>query len=329
MTSAKPTVSVVVPNYNYASFLDERLESILGQTMRDHEIIFLDDASTDESVAIAKERFGRRIQLIEVNPVSSGSPFVQWNRGVQLAKGEFVWIAEADDLCTPDFLECLLEAVSRAPTIGLAYCRTVPIDSTGAIIDADAYYRYVSDLDGSRWMRDFTAHGRTEVMNYMGRKNTIVNVSGVLFRREAYVGAGYAPENLSMCGDWLTYCRILHNWDVAYVSAALDFHRQHPSKQTQKSVLNLTYFSEFLHVQAYVAQAFSLSGRDRRAAFRRFLGEWDRLTVSNYGRIGLAGTLKLARLAAQACPAPTRYPEIAAHLVINASRSLTGKCRTS
>jgi glycosyltransferase involved in cell wall biosynthesis len=326
VSGAPPAVSVVVPNYNYARFLTERFESILSQSCTDYEIVFLDDASTDESVPLVRERFGDRLARFEVSAANSGNPFVQWNKGVRLSRGEYVWIAEADDRCTPDFLERLLQAITRADRIGLAYCMTTPIDVVGAPLDGASYQRYVADLHPTRWLQDFTANGPDEVRRFLARKNTITNVSGVLFRREAYLRAGGAPEDLRMCGDWLTYCRILRESDLAYVSAPLNFHRQHPTKHTQNSVLDLTYFREFLQVQAYLGEAFSLDRAARRGAFRRFLGEWDRLTLSNYGRLGLPSTMALARMAARAYPGARQSTEIGLHLLLNSAKSLVGKC---
>jgi glycosyltransferase involved in cell wall biosynthesis len=324
VTGAIPAVSVVIPNYNYARFLTERFDSILNQSCTDYEIVFLDDASTDESVPLVRSRYGDRLARFEVSDANSGNPFVQWNKGVRLSRGEYVWIAEADDLCTPDFLERMLQAITRSSGIGLAYCMTTPIDAAGAPLDRDSYQRYVSDLHPTRWLRDFTADGPTEVRCFLARKNTITNVSGVLFRREAYLRAGGAPEDLRMCGDWLTYCRVLRESDLAYVSAPLNFHRQHPTKHTQNSVLDLTYFREFLQVQAYLVEAFDLGRADRRAAFRRFLGEWDRLTLSNYGRLGLPSTVELARMARRAYPGAREAAEIGLHLLLNGAKSLAG-----
>ena len=320
-----PKISIIVPNYNYARYLEERFRSILAQTRRDYEIIFLDDASTDNSVELVREKFGSDVARIEVNTKNSGNPFVQWNRGVRMSRGEYVWIAEADDLCAPDFLERTVRVMNDNPSIGLVYCNTTPIDSAGQVIDNGYYHWYVSDLDRTRWLQDFTAPGLIEVRHYLARKNTITNVSGVLFRRDAFIRAGYAPENMRMCGDWMTYCRVLHEADVAYISAPLNFHRQHTTKHTQNSVLDLTYFREFLQVQGYVADAFNLGNEEKKAAFRRFLGEWDRLTISNYGRIGLAETLTLARMTVQSYPSLASYVEIAAHFLLNSTKSLAGK----
>ncbi len=320
-----PTVSIIIPNYNYEKFLDVRINSILNQSYHDYEIIFLDDASTDNSIELVKRHFGKYIHRIETGTANSGNPFVQWNKGVRLAKGEFVWIAEADDSCTPDFLEKMVNIMTSHSSLGLAYCNTIPIDTNGAIIDDGFFNRYVSDLDSTRWLQDFSADGLSEVKDFLARKNTITNVSGVLFRRDAFVRAGYAPENMRMCGDWLTYCRVLHESDVAYVATPMNFHRQHPMKHTQNSVLNLAYFREYLQVQQYVAEAFNQSIQDKRAAFRRFLGEWDRLTVSNYGRIDLPGTGDLARMTAATYLGIGNQFEIAGHLLKNSFRSLAAK----
>lgn len=322
---SKPLISIIVPNYNYRDYLAERFRSILEQGRDDCEIIFLDDASPDDSVEFVRSNYSHCIDHFEVNTTNTGSPFVQWNRGVRLARGEFVWIAEADDVCAPGFLDKMVAALRTSPRIGLAYCTTVPIDTQGAVLDAGFHHWYVSDLDPDRWNHSFTANGREEVEGYLGRKNTITNVSGVVFRREAYVQAGYAPEHMRMCGDWLAYCRILANWDVAFVNEPLNFHRQHPSKQTHKSVLNLTYFEEFAAVQDYVATHFNLSREQRDEAFRRFVGEWDRHTVSHLGRIGLRGTLALAGVCAHHFGTPRQRLLTAGHLVKNAMKTIGAK----
>lgn len=291
-----PLISIIVPNFNYAFFLERRMDSILAQTISNREIIFLDDASSDNSVELMQKKYKNVITKFDINSVNSGSPFVQWNKGVRLSSGKYIWIAEADDTCSPIFLERAISALESAPSAGLVYCHTLPIDVNDQILDENFFFSYVSDLDTTRWMDDFENSGIDEVRNYLSRKNTITNVSGVVFRREAYARAGYAPENMRICGDWMFYCRLLRHFDVAYLSEPLNFHRQHPAKQTSNSVLNLTYFREFLEVQEYLLKDFPLSSEQRALAFRRFLGEWDRLVYSNYGRIPVAGNLEIAKM---------------------------------
>src|SRR5579864_2284139 len=106
-----PTVSVVVPNYNHARFLPERIESILRQTYQDFELILLDDRSTDDSRAILSQYGGDPRVTIEFNDVNSGSTFKQWNKGVRLARGRYIWIAESDDYADDRLLERLVAAL--------------------------------------------------------------------------------------------------------------------------------------------------------------------------------------------------------------------------
>ena len=94
-----PVVSVIIPNYNYALYLKKRIESILNQTYTDYELILLDDASTDNSVEILeKYKDNPHVSHILVNEKNSGSPFQQWAKGISLARGKWIWIAEADDV---------------------------------------------------------------------------------------------------------------------------------------------------------------------------------------------------------------------------------------
>src|SRR5687768_4023193 len=106
-------VSVIIPNYNHGSYLKQRINSILNQTFQDFEIILLDDCSTDNSVEIIEEyRSHTKITSINYNPINSGSTFLQWKKGIDLAQGEWVWIAESDDWCELDFLEVLIQELT-------------------------------------------------------------------------------------------------------------------------------------------------------------------------------------------------------------------------
>ena len=104
-----PKVSVIVPNYNYEKYIKMRLNSIFNQTIKPYEIIFLDDNSKDNSLEIAKgllEESGFDYKII-TNKTNNGC-YNQWLKGIKEAKGDIVWIAEADDLCKDNFLEKLI-----------------------------------------------------------------------------------------------------------------------------------------------------------------------------------------------------------------------------
>lgn len=118
----QPKVSVIIPNYNHALYLDERIQSVLNQSYDNFEIIILDDMSKDNSrEVIEKYRECPKISHILYNETNSGSTFRQWKKGITLAKGEFIWIAESDDYCEPSLLEALVKQIQAHPTCTLAY----------------------------------------------------------------------------------------------------------------------------------------------------------------------------------------------------------------
>src|SRR6266567_649594 len=129
-----PKVSVIVPSYNHCRYLSERIDSILGQTFGDFEVIVLDDASTDGSPAVLADYYAKPRVRIVVNARNSGSAFPQWNRGIGMAKGDYIWIAESDDSADPRFLETLVPILDDDPTLGLVYCQSRLIDVGGAAI---------------------------------------------------------------------------------------------------------------------------------------------------------------------------------------------------
>ena len=97
-------VSVIIPNYRHALYLKERIDSVLEQTYRDFEVIILDDCSPDDSREIIETyRTREKIAHIVYNERNSGSTFMQWQKGFDLAQGEYIWIAESDDFADPGF----------------------------------------------------------------------------------------------------------------------------------------------------------------------------------------------------------------------------------
>jgi glycosyltransferase involved in cell wall biosynthesis len=252
-SSPHPKVSIIVPNYNHARFLRQRVDSVLGQGYRDFELILLDDCSTDDSRAILSSYGGDPRVRIEFNEANSGSTFKQWNKGVRLARGEYVWIAESDDYATPQLLEMLVSRLDAEPRAALCNCRSWRVSSDGEILGTlDSYLR---DLDANRWTADFWADGREECEKYLVRRNTVLSASAVLFRRAIYHRVGGADENLVFCGDWKLWASMaLAGEGIAYVGKLLNYYRSHEMSVTAQSQRIGTDAIEHVHVIRWILQ---------------------------------------------------------------------------
>lgn len=220
-----PNVSVIIPNYNHAPFLRRRIESVLQQSYQDFEVIFLDDASEDNSAEVFAPFAGDPRIRAFFNDTNTGIPGKQWNRGVRAARGEYIWIAESDDYADPAFLERLVPQLEAHPTAGLVYCQSRIVNENGEVIGS--YDHHAAELGSKRWQEDFFNVGEDECNNYLLYKNTIPNASAVLFRKRVYEEAGYADEWVRYCGDWLLWIKMLMISDLVFVAAPLNYHRRH------------------------------------------------------------------------------------------------------
>jgi len=262
-------VSVVIPNYNYSKYLKRRIQSILNQTYPIWEIIFLDDASTDNSIDIARPILeGVAIQtLIDVNEFNSGNTFVQWQKGISLSTGDYIWIAEADDFAKPEFLENVLRSF-KDPEVVLSYCDSIQVNSEDKVISKN-YQKYYSHLSKTKWNNDYLNPGIDEITSSLAIKNTIPNVSAVVFNKKAlrnvFNGHSESIVNLKIAGDWLTYILILKNGKIAYNHLSLNYHNRHSESRTL-STFDASQLIEILTVQKYTHDNFNLNNEIAYAA---------------------------------------------------------------
>jgi len=248
-----PTVSVIIPNYNHAPFLRQRIETVLGQKYQDFEVILLDDCSTDDSCAIISEYANDPRIRTEFNQKNSGSTFKQWNKGVRLARGEYVWIAESDDYADERLLGELVSLLDSNPKTVFAYCRSGCVSEDGQIggfLDG-----YVSDLDAHKWTADFWADGYEECEKYLVHGNSVPSASAVLFRKDVYEQVGGADEELVFCGDWKTWASLaLAGGGIAYISEVLNYHRVNEMSVTSQSGRRGVDADEYLRVILWILQ---------------------------------------------------------------------------
>lgn len=248
-------VAVIVPNYNHATYLPQRIESVLTQTYTDFELLILDDNSPDNSREII-ERYSRDPRVrVHYNATNSGSTYQQWTKGIDLTSAEYIWIAESDDYAHPAFLNRLVEQLDANPRVGIAVCESIIVDESNRQLGAySQLLRTNGDLGRVTLPPtdcDFVQHGTEYCRRYMVPWNTIPNASAVLFRRSAFLDIGGPVTQMRICGDWLTYCKILMLYDISWIAEPLNFFRKHSNNVRTRTKIN-TYMTEQRQVRAYV-----------------------------------------------------------------------------
>ncbi len=272
-----PKISCVIPNYNYADYLPERIQSVTSQTFPIYELILLDDHSTDNSHEVItqmlpelKKRFSGRIKYIR-NEKNAGV-FKQWQRGFQEASGDLVWIAEADDLCHPNMIGILAHAFIRMPSLGLAWSNSVKIDENGT--ETAVFDDYYKDLELD-YTRPAFRSGYLEITKSLAVKNIIINTSAVLMKRQYLLDIPEELLNHKLVGDWLVYVHLLKQSNVFYYPERLNYHREHTRAITHQMNFEklYDYFDENLTAQEYVKDHFPLTEKilNQAAAYSELL----------------------------------------------------------
>lgn len=252
-----PLVSIIVPNYNHALYLRERLDSIYSQTYKKFEVILLDDASSDNSVEILTEyaqKYPQKTRLI-VNEKNSGKVFAQWNKGLSLAKGEYIWIAESDDYCDKGFLKEVLLGL-RHQSVMLSFARSVFMKDGKKIWSIE---RYLKDSSIS-WNAPFVMSAHMLVNKAFGIKNVVPNVSSAVFRNVGTIPDEITAiwKDMSLCGDWLFYLWLIRGGAVSYTNKVTNYYRIHENSTSLKVQDTLDYYIETFRVSCFVAQNYAV-----------------------------------------------------------------------
>lgn len=223
-------VSLVVASYNHAGFLARRMDSLVGQTYQDIEILVIDDCSPDNSVEILR-RYEAHPKVRLVVREENGGWVTVSNQGVDMSSGEFVLFANCDDDCDPRMVERLVDAIQQHPSAGIAFCRSLMVDEDDHVIGNDFSIREASFRQ--RCSGDALL-SKAEASRFLLHSCVIPNLSAALFRRECFAEVGYLSSDYRVCCDWDIFFRIAARYDIAYVAEPLNRFRQH--KTTIRSV---------------------------------------------------------------------------------------------
>lgn len=268
----KYSISVVIPNYNYEKFLYERIYSILYQKVKIEELLILDDCSTDHSREMIDELCEKLSPYINIrklyNKKNSGTPFRQWQKGFLETKGDYVWIAEADDYCDSNFLKKLLGVFEKEKDVALAYTDTAFINADGRMIMRSIIPEIDIEKTG-HWDQSYVADGIKEIQNHAYLNCTIANVSSVLFRRRDYSNILEEAATYHQAGDWFVYLNVFRTGKVAFCHEALNFYRNHGTNVTSQTKKE-AHFNEIKRIHAFVEKEFGLDENQKKLIEKRY-----------------------------------------------------------
>ena len=242
-------VSVIVPNYNYAKYIEQRLNSVVSQTYPIHELIVLDDCSSDNSLEIInKFKHNHKVDIKVVpNKKNSGNVFHQWAKGIEMATGDYIWIAEADDLSDSTFLAHVMNKFND-PDVTIGYTQSKIIDENDKVT-SDNYLFYTNDISETKWKSDYVVDGMEEIKTALCVKNTIPNVSACVFKK--FDIKPYLKEitTYKVGGDLYLYLQLLKDGKIAFCSKSLNMHRRHSGSVTVSKENNKKHFNEIVQLK--------------------------------------------------------------------------------
>lgn len=285
-------VSIIIPNYNHAGYLKERIDSVLCQTFQDFEIIILDNNSTDDSRKIIETYSNHpRISQIIYNPENNGNTFKQWNNGIALAKGKYIWIAESDDIAEPELLETLVKKLEENNDTVLAFTSSEQIDENDLPVNYNGVIITPNEFD-ALFQSSFTMPGTDLIREQMYRYNFLSNASAIVFRKDIFIETGWADETKFLLGDWLQWNKMLLKGNVFfYAEKQLNHFRIH-TNTNRKRIASKRLLAELLEVQRHLLHNMPRSGKFRNAildssCYRMvdFIKQKKKLGISSYLKI--------------------------------------------
>lgn len=252
-------VSVVIPLYNKQASIANTIESVLGQTIGDFEIVVVDDGSTDNSLEIVQRIFDDRIQVIHKK---NGGVSSARNVGIRAAKGDYIALLDADDVWDRDYLKEQLRMVSDFPDCymwGINYAETV----NGEVL-RDVPTGLPKGFRGI--VEDY--------FRIKGRVSDLFCSSSVLIKKEAFDKVGFFDDRIRYAEDSDMWFRIIARFKVAFYDRYMVFYRFDAENRAQDQRRPLKYFLPFF-VEKY--QSFQ-----DNSVFYTWVNRWSAQHIANY-----------------------------------------------
>lgn len=257
----QPQVSVIIPNYNYANYLRETIDSVLNQTYVNIEIIVVDDGSKDGSKKIL-ESYGRKIKVIfQKNQGVSAAR----NNGIAESKGEYVAFLDADDVWLPKKIEKQIEKFSADKELGLVHVGVEEIDDKGNFLN-----KKIDGMEG--WVSDELLLFRRPVLGGGG--------SGMMIPRKVFDEIGGFDLRLATSADWDLCYQVSSLYRIGFVPDILLKYRIHGSNMHG----NISRMEHEMLIG--YKKAFSKNDKKVRQLKRMAYGNLHQVLAGSYFRAG-------------------------------------------
>lgn len=226
-----PLVSVVVPTYNYARYIQETLESLRGQTFADWECIVVDDGSTDDTATIVSHCAKANARISYVWQENAKQAAAR-NNGIRQARGKYIQFLDADDLLESEKLECQVNFLESHPAVDIVYSDVRYFDS-----ERPVEKRRANDKD-EPWMPAISGAGNEILLALV--RNNIMPVNSPLLRRTTIEEVGFFDEKLPPVEDWEYFIRCagagkrFHYEDTEGVRALVRAHAESSSSDRRR-----------------------------------------------------------------------------------------------
>lgn len=237
--SMMPRVSVCIPVCNGERFLGEAIRSVLSQTFDDLELIVCDNASTDGSLRVARSFDDRRIAVYTSSTRLEMAE--NWNRCLQLARGDYVCIFHADDLMYPENLMAKVNFLDTHSDVGMVHSSVHIVDESGAIVSTG----WQNQPEGTCIETGLKAVARMIYLNP-------VCASSVIMRRSVVQRVGGFDQRFRFAPDWDLWLRIAFETPIGYIREPLVGYRVHSGQGT----VQFTESGESLSEEERVIAAF-------------------------------------------------------------------------
>lgn len=215
----RPCVSVIIPVYNGERFIRSAIESVLAQSIKEWELVIVNDGSVDNSALEIRPFLG--LSNVHFTEQENKGIAATLNKGIELSSGEFIALLDQDDVWVPEKLELQVSLMRSDPDIALVHGNINFIDEDGKEFDC-ADHPSVTEGSGYCFASLFLSN-RLFAPTVMVRR-TCLNVTGLF------------DESFRYAMDYDLWLRIAHEYPIKHINHTLALYRRHGSNQTRNLV---------------------------------------------------------------------------------------------